>query len=99
MPNCRSWARAVSSRIDLILLTFFLAFFTQLASAGLHRGTLQGTVQSGDQGLPQYRVSLYGAFIDHGPAWMQLGSATSDSSGHFRIDYSVPPGLWGDNQP
>jgi hypothetical protein len=99
MPNYRNWARAVSSRIDVLLLAIFLASFTQFAAAGSHRGTLQGTVQSGDQGLPQYRVSLYGAFIDHGPAWMQLGSATSDNSGHFRIDYSVPPGLLGDNQP
>ena len=34
MPNCRSWARAVSSRIDVILLTLFLAICTQFASAG-----------------------------------------------------------------
>ncbi len=30
---------------------------------------------------------------------MLLGSATTDNSGHFRIDYSVPPGLWADDQP
>lgn len=84
---------------NVVLLLAFVAFVAAPTNATGEAHTLQGTVQSGDYALPQYQVSLYGAFIDHGPSWVQLGSAMTDNSGHFRIDYSVPPGLWSDNQP
>lgn len=55
--------------------------------------TLHGRVMSGDRGLAGYSVSLFAAFVDRGPHWLPLGSATSDGRGSFRITYSVPSGL------
>ena len=54
--------------------------------------TLHGTVQSDGIGLADYRVSLYVAYVDHGPRWKFLGSDTSSHDGHFDITYSLPPG-------
>lgn len=97
MPRLRFVLSQVAS---LLLLAACAAFLAPPAMAARHHHrTLEGTVQTGVNGLPEFRVSLYGAFIDHGPDWMQLGSSVTDSSGHFRIDYSVPPGLRGNHQP
>jgi hypothetical protein len=57
---------------------------------------LQGSVQSGGNGLSGYKVSLYVSFVDHGPPWKFLGSDTSNSAGNFEIAYALPPGLAND---
>jgi hypothetical protein len=58
-----------------------------------HAVTLQGSVESGDNGLAGYKVSLFASFADHGPSWLLLGSDTSNSAGEFRIRYWLPSGL------
>ena len=101
MAKCRSMPPAVSAQTALLLLASLVAVFalTANAVADANHGTLNGLVQSGGQGLPAYQVYLYGAFIDHGPPWVLLGSANSDSSGHFRIDYAMPHALSSDERP
>ena len=61
--------------------------------------TLQGKVESGGTGLAGYDVSLYASYVEHGPTWTRLGSATSTGAGDFLISYAIPPGLSSDRQP
>ena len=101
MAPRRSTLGPVSSRTTVILLASWVAVFalTATAVAGNSNRSLYGVVQSGDYGLPGYQVSLYASFNDRRPTWVLLGSASSDSSGHFRIDYLLPQGLSDDYQP
>lgn len=100
MSRSRNNLRAVYSRTTVPVLIALISCLWAPASSGQdHLGTLQGMAESDDLGLAGYKVSLYANFIDHGPPWMLLGSATTDNSGDFRIDYSGPRGLWGDDQP
>lgn len=101
MAKCRSMPPAVSAPTALLLLASLVAVFalTANAVADTNHGTLNGLVESGSHGLPAYQVSLYGAFIEHGPPWVLLGSANSDSSGHFRIDYAMPHALSSGERP
>jgi hypothetical protein len=102
MPrSCHTLPTSSIRIIALLLAALVACLWTPAASASDrdHEATLQGTVKSGDQGLHGYRVSLYGAFIDHGPSWRLLGSGNSDRSGYFSINYSIPSYLLNNDQP
>ncbi len=86
MVCIRAWFCAA-----VIGLTLMPALAAQAKST-----TLDGTVQSGSNGLSGYQVSLYAAFVDSRPDWVLLGSDTSDKSGDFTIKYKLPQGREGD---
>lgn len=54
---------------------------------------LRGTVESNGTGLSGYNVSLYASFVKPLGHTAVLGSAVTNSSGEFEIDYHFPPGL------
>jgi hypothetical protein len=100
--------RAFCRHIAIVSISLIFPFATALiasvspstpAAAGGGGMTLQGNIKSGENGLPGYHVSLYGAFIQTGPAWMLLGSGDTDGAGHFSITYSISPDLLTDDQP
>jgi len=64
-----------------------------------HAETLHGKVESGGTGLAGYEVSLFASFVDHGSAWLLLGSDISNKAGKFHITYSLPKGFSNDQQP
>lgn len=100
MCGCRDSLWEVSIRITALLLAALLLCIAPAASARnrTNDAVLQGTVASGGHGLAGYQVSLYGSFIQSGPPWMLLGSATTDSSGNFTINYTVDSS-WNQDQP
>jgi hypothetical protein len=95
MPCFRNSLRLSRACAQSAVLAFAaLLFATSIAAAPKNQQReLAGTVQSGGIGLAGYRVSLHAAFVDHGPPWKDLGSATTDAGGNFRITYALPPGL------
>ena len=100
MFGCRNSLCEVSNRMAALLLAALLLCVAPAAGARTRSNdaTLQGTIASGGHGLAGYQVSLYGSFIQSGPPWMLLGSGTTDSSGHFTIDYTVDSS-WSHDQP
>jgi hypothetical protein len=65
------------SAFTAIAVVAGLMLATAEAIAADHAATLQGSVESGGDGLAGYKVSLYVSFVDHGPPWKFLGSDTS----------------------
>jgi hypothetical protein len=89
----------VSCLLALLLAALLLYVAPAVGARTLSNDrTLQGTVVSGGQGLAGYQVSLYGSFIQSGSPWMLLGSGTTDSAGHFTINYTVDDS-WNYDQP
>ena len=97
MEKCCATSRVISISIAVLLAGALFAP-TAIAASSNNNQTLQGTVTSAGHGLASYQVSLYGNFIQNGPAWMLLGSATTDSNGNFTISYSTNSS-WNQNQP
>ncbi len=64
----------------LVAVTLVLA-----GSAGGRIPNLEGLVTGNGAGLAGYRVTLYASFSSHRPRFERIGSAVTDSSGHFRI--------------
>jgi hypothetical protein len=52
--------------------------------------TLSGTVESGGTGLPDYEVTLLAVYTGPLGRTQELGSDTTDGSGAFQINYSLP---------
>ena len=98
MEKCCATSRVVLIHIAVLLLAGALFAPTALAGHSPNNQTLQGTVTSAGHGLASYQVSLYGNFIQSGPPWMLLGSATTDNSGHFTISYTTDSS-WNQDQP
>jgi hypothetical protein len=83
----------VAANALLAIALIGLALTPATVTAKEEAVTLQGTVESGGIGLADYTVSLYIAYVDHGPRWKFLGSDTSTRNGNFEISYSLPSGL------
>lgn len=80
--------RKASYVIAALVLLFVMATEGMtLANAhsapSIHR--LQGTVESGGNGLDGYSVTLYVSYAGRKPYWRALGTATTDSAGEFSI--------------
>lgn len=92
MKSGGDFLRPIFSRTALLAAIVMAMALTVAAGAAHARDlTLRGQVKSNDVGLPNYQVSLYGAFIGgHGRDWRRLGSATTNAAGDFRVVYAVP---------
>lgn len=82
----------VAANALLAIALIGLALTPATVAAKEEAVTLNGTVESDGIGLAGYKVSLYIAYVDHGPRWKFLGSDTSTHNGNFEITYSLPPG-------
>lgn len=92
MHRVRSLRSFVAANALLAIALIGLALTPATVAAKKEAVTLQGTVQSGEIPLANYKVSLYIAYVDHGPGWKFLGSDTSNRHGSFEITYSLPRG-------
>src|SRR5262245_3572569 len=92
MHSFRPWRSFVAANALLAIALIGLALTPATVAAEREAVTLHGTVESNGSGLADYKVSLYIAYVDHGPGWKFLGSDTSTHNGNFEITYSLPPG-------
>ena len=87
MLDCLGMTRRVA------LTLFVLASAAGLVACGGGGGgsasqVLNGSVRSGNTGLPGFTVSLYANFVDRADGWQSLGSGVTDANGKFQIVYS-----------
>jgi len=88
----------IFSPVSYRKLFAILAVLTVLVSTGTAgvvvkrygKQTLQGTVESGGNGLSGYRVSLYASHASRVGGWRKLGTQMVDDSGKFSIHYRLP---------
>jgi hypothetical protein len=92
MHSFRSWRSFVAANALLAIALIGLALTPATVAGKKEAVTLHGTVESDGIGMADYTVSLYIAYVDHGPRWKFLGSDTSTHNGNFEITYSLPPG-------
>jgi hypothetical protein len=80
-----------------LLLTMAMAGTTAANAASLP--TLEGTVESGGNGLGGYKVTLYASYAGQLRDWLVLGTANTNGAGEFSMSYLVPSWLPSVQQP
>ena len=76
----------------LLMLVLAIAAVTTLADTqGRARTqTLRGSVESNGTGLPSYEVSLFVSYAGGAPNGSVIGTATTEDTGEFTIQYQLP---------